>query len=172
MRDKGLLIGGAVVVLLLGLLAWYSTRQWKSKICEVNRLEETLAKTRDSLQLLRHRQDSLWDRLYDEQLFRLSANDEAQDYLDKYYSVREDWDAYVKEKLMETNFIEGDNPLVPYAGMYGPVKIHTARILNHKWLIASFTDGKAWGEMLVEYEPVKDDSIRFETIKAVLYPVN
>jgi len=170
MKNKGLMVAG-LFILILGFLAYYATRQWKAKICENTRLQEQLTIARDSLQILKRQKDSLSDVLFDEQLFSLSYNDEAMDYLDKYYPKQKDWNAFIVDKLMETNLQKGDNPLIPYAGMYGPLKIYKARVLNHKWLIASFTDGRAWGEALMEYEPVGKDSVRFETVKAVLYPL-
>jgi len=172
MKTRTSIIMVALITGLLMVLAVYSTLGWKKAVCRASRTETRLAQLRDSLRLLQHQYDSIRDALFDEQMFHLSYNDEAQDYLDKYFGQKENWENVIKDKLMDTNLSSGDNPLVPYAGMYGPVKIHAVRVLNHKWLIASFTDGKAWGEMIVEYEPAGPDSIRFKTVNALLYPVN
>ena len=66
-----------------------------------------------------------------------------------------------------------DHPLVPYASMSGQkMLIDQIRMLNHKWIIASFTDGKYWGEMLLEYEVAtveEEKQLRFNLIAHTLY---
>jgi len=169
MNRNTLLLILTLMVAVLGGLAFYATSELKKKSCALSDAEHLTLRLRDSIRLLQKRIDSLNDELYDQMYFDLRYNDDALDYLDADFGRREDWPGYVRDKLMETNLPPGDNPLIPYAGMYGPAKIHHARVVNHKWIMATFTDGKAWGEMLIKYEPAGPDSIRFETAEAVLY---
>ncbi len=162
-------------LLLIGLIALNIKlgSSLKQKTCDATRFESLYLKTKDSLSHLKDSIAGLQDSVYKLSEFSLSANGQALDYLDQYYG-EQNWNSLVINKLLETNNGKDDNSLIPYNGMYGPMKINSVKILNHKWLIADFTDGKVWGEMLVEYEPVKNkpDSIRFKTFKSVLYPFN
>ncbi len=159
-----------LILLLLGVTFW-SFIQLKKKVCKVSRTEQKNAILQDSI---RHLKDSiivLQDSLYDQMIFGLEENAPALDYLDKFYGERSNWPAYIRDKLMETNAGKNTNPLIPYEGISGPLKINNVRILNHKWIIANFTDGKIWGEIFMEYEPQKNDSISFHVIKSFLYPM-
>jgi hypothetical protein len=160
-----------IVFIILFVLAVYSSLKLKDAFCERNRLEKENLVLKDSINTLQKQNDSLNDVIYDKTLFELQYNGDALDYLDEQYQIRDDWQAFVIDKLMETNSGKGDNPLIPHAGMYGRMKINSVRVLNHKWLIFNFSDGKAWGEAIMEYEPVGKDSIRFEVIKSLIYPI-
>ncbi len=100
--------------------------------------------------------------------FSLNNNQDAQDYLYDFYGDG-DWNRYILDKLMETNETKGDNPLIPYAGMSGNMKISNAKVLNHRWIIANFTDGKYWGEMLIRFYINKNKKIRFKVLDQDLY---
>jgi len=43
-------------------------------------------------------------------------------------------------------------------------------VLNHKWVIADFSDGKRWGELILLYSIDKEGNITFETLQSVIYP--
>ena len=55
--------------------------------------------------------------------------------------------------------IKGKNPIVPYDGIEGKMKINKVKFLNHRWIVADFTDGTYWGEMVLEYYINNDESI-------------
>ncbi len=158
------------LLILLGVYAFYTTYQMKKMFCRKNDLNKENQILADSLHLLKKQIDSLHDEIYDMGLFRLKFDAEGLDYLDENYGERADWEKYITDKLMESNLTKGDNPLIPHAGMYGDMKINSVRVLNQKWLIVNFSDGKIWGEALFEYEPVSKDSIRFKKIRSLLYP--
>ena len=99
--------------------------------------------------------------------FSLTGNEEALSYFDDLNI--DDLPRYIADKLMETNESKGDNPLIPYAGMSGAMKINKVEILNHKWLIADFSDGKLWGELLITYEFTFNAHIEFTVVKHLLY---
>jgi len=50
--------------------------------------------------------------------------------------------------------------------------INKVRILNHKWLIANFTDGDHWGEIFVNYSIDDNNDLKFELTDYLMYPVN
>ena len=66
--------------------------------------------------------------------------------------------------------MKGNNPLVPFDGMNGDMKINRLKFLNHKWILAEFTDGKFWGEMILEYSFNENRELKFNTVASFLYP--
>ena len=50
--------------------------------------------------------------------------------------------------------------------------INTVKLLNHKWIIADFSDGVFWGELLLTYEVHDDSTVRFQVVESFLYPFN
>ena len=77
----------------------------------------------------------------------------------------------VESAVYDLNVKKGNNPLIPYAGMYGRFFFNKVKVLNHKWLVADFSDGTHWGEVLVDYTVTAEDTITFNTIAHLLYPV-
>ncbi len=101
------------------------------------------------------------------QYFSLENNDDALAYYD-HLNIKNP-NEYIADKLLETNEKKGDNPLVPYEGMENSFKINKIKILNHKWIIADFSDGKYWGEILIKYELKDDLSVDFALMDHLLY---
>ena len=106
-------------------------------------------------------------KVLDMQYFSLENNDEALAYYD--HLKLKNPSRYIADKLLETNEKKGDNPLIPYAGMEGDFKINKIKILNHKWILADFSDGKYWGELLIEYELKDDLGVDFTLMSHLLY---
>jgi len=103
----------------------------------------------------------------DLQYFSLENNDDALVYYD--HLSLEDPARYIADKLLETNESSGDNPLIPYEGMESDFKINKIKILNHRWIIADFSDGKYWGELFIRYELKDDLSVDFTLSEHLLY---
>ncbi|NRA93108.1 MAG: hydrolase [Psychroserpens sp.] len=110
----------------------------------------------------------------DQYMFKFDTNEDAMMYWeDQGYRISE-FIPVIQDELMNLNVYETeDHPLVPYASMSGQkMLIDQIRMLNHKWIIASFTDGKYWGEMLLEYEVAtveEEKQLRFNLIAHTLY---
>jgi hypothetical protein len=101
------------------------------------------------------------------QYFTLENNDEALAYYE--HLNLENPTRYISDKLLETNESKGDNPLIPYAGMQNDFKINKIKVLNHKWILTDFSDGKYWGELLIKYELKEDLGIDFTLTDHLLY---
>ncbi len=101
------------------------------------------------------------------QYFSLDNNDDALAYYD--HLKLESPSQYITDKLLETNETKGDNPLVPYAGMEGDFKINKIKVLNHKWILADFSDGQFWGELFIKYELKDDLGVDFSLLDHFLY---
>ena len=106
-------------------------------------------------------------QVLDMQYFSLENNDDALAYYE-HLNVK-DPARYIADKLLETNERAGSNPLVPYEGMEGDFKLNKIKIMNHKWIIADFSDGKYWGEVLLKYELKDDMGVDFTMIDHLLY---
>ncbi len=114
--------------------------------------------------------DSIKDsklQVLDMQYFSLENNDDALAYYD--HLNLKDPARYIADKLLETNEKKGDNPLVPYEGMENDFKLNKIKVLNHKWILADFSDGKYWGEVLIQYELKDDLGVDFTLLNHLLY---
>ncbi len=101
------------------------------------------------------------------QYFSLENNDDALAYYD--HLDLNDPSRYIADKLLETNETKGNNPLVPYEGMENDFKINKIKVLNHKWILTDFSDGKYWGELLIKYELKDDLGVDFTLLDHLLY---
>ena len=133
----------------------------------VENLEGKLQKAEQANEELEARVQELQIKVLDMQYFSLENNDDALAYYDDL--DLEDPSAYIADKLLETNEQSGDNPLVPYEGMSGDFKINKIKILNHRWIIADFSDGKYWGELLISYQLGESLGVEFTLIDHLLY---
>ena len=106
-------------------------------------------------------------KILDIQYFSLENNDDALAYYD--HLGLQNPTRYIEDKLLETNESSGDNPLIPYAGMESDFKINKIRVLNHKWILADFSDGKYWGDLVIQYELKDDLSVDFTLLDHLLY---
>ena len=117
------------------------------------------------------------DMVSDLYTFKFDTNEDAMIYWENQGFRISEFVPLIKDELMNLNIYETeDHPLVPYASMTGEkMLIDQVRMLNHKWIIASFTDGEYWGEMLLSYdiESVEDQKeLKFQVIKSILYQPN
>lgn len=113
--------------------------------------------------------DSLSNRMSDAEYFTIKGNDNAYTYFEK---SNQDLDALLPkiiDGVYNLTTKEG-NGLIPFEGGLRPFQINKVQVLNHRWLIADFSDGKLWGEILVQYYINADQSIEYETIESLIYP--
>ncbi|MGZ9676336.1 hypothetical protein [Flavobacterium sp. GNP001] len=134
---------------------------------EQKRYEKTTKKLRDSLTLVT-------DQLANADYFSLQKNENAQNYLEASFPDKtiqyEKLIPVVTEKLLDFNANPKGNP---YTGQdqIGANKfvINKVKILNHRWIIADYSDGERWGEVLLKYFINEDDSISFEVNQSFIY---
>ncbi|MBT8296531.1 MAG: hypothetical protein KJO51_08950 [Gramella sp.] len=106
-----------------------------------------------------------------EDYFSLENNEDAITYFEKKNISTSDLLLKIEDAIISKNTSDQDNPLVPQAGMEGAMRINKVKVLNHKWIIADFTDGTYWGEVFLSYEVSKDGEITFYPEKSFLYPL-
>lgn len=126
-------------------------------------LEENLLLTNDSI-------EELSSKVSDLNYFTLQGNENAMSYFESLGFEANDIEKLVSEFIYEKNLKNGDNPIIPYDGIKGSMKINKLKFLNHKWIVADFTDGKYWGEMLIEYYITTNKKIELTSVASLLYP--
>ncbi len=134
---------------------------------EQDKYKKTTVRLKDSLQAMSNK----WS---DANYFSLEKNENAQNYFESAASDKirnyETLVPYVTEKLLDLNTNPKGNP---YTGQeqLGANKflINKVKVLNHRWIIADYSDGEYWGEVLLKYFINDDESVSFEIIQSVIY---
>lgn len=103
--------------------------------------------------------------------FSLKDNENALDYfVEKGITDTDALIVKIKEGVTDKNANTQGNPLTGYEPMDGQkFLINNVQILNHRWIIADFSNGKAWGDALIRYFVEDDGSVTYETIQSILY---
>lgn len=113
---------------------------------------------------------TLNERVADLNYFTLQGNENAMTYLENLSLNPAFVENEIKEIIYDKNLLKGGNPLIPLQGMYGEMRINKVRFLNHRWILADFSDGKKWGEVLIEYFYNEKMELELTPISSVLYP--
>ena len=110
------------------------------------------------------------EELSDLSLFDLRYNQEAQDY---FYNKKLDSDSlitFINNELYKLNETDGQHPLIPFAASEGrKMQFNTIKMLNHRWIVADFSDGQYWGELLIKYFVTGAEEVEFEVLDYLLY---
>lgn len=115
--------------------------------------------------------NSFKQKVADLNYFTLQGNDNAMSYLENAGFNAKAIEDLVTNQIYDQNMIKGNNALIPFEGINGEMKINKLKFLNHKWILADFTDGTYWGEMILEYSINKEKQLTLNTIASLLYPV-
>jgi hypothetical protein len=126
-------------------------------------LESNLKKITDSVEVLSN-------IVFDLNYFTLQGNENAVSYFESLGFESDVIEGLVAEYIYEENLKSGDNPMIPFDGINGAMKINKIRFLNHKWIIADFTGGRYWGEMVIEYYITDKKQIELTSTASLLYP--
>jgi hypothetical protein len=155
--------------LILSLLFNVYTYMYLSKevTYEQEKYKKTTTKLKESL-------ENMTNKWSDADYFSLEKNEKAQNYFENATSERirnyETLIPYVSEKLLDFNTNPKGNP---YTGQeqLGTNKfiINKVKVLNHRWIIADYSDGEYWGEVLLKYFINDDESVSFEVNQSFLY---
>lgn len=133
--------------------------------------EHKIEQLQEELVLAENRSDSLFSEISSKShSFTLKANEEALSYLENRGFIASEIAEKVESELINGNKADADNALVPYVGMDGFFRINKVELINHKWILASFTDGTYWGELFLTYEIEDDGKIEVQSEKALIYP--
>lgn len=157
---KNVILYALIFSLLFNVFQYInSTKILEAKDKEVVKVKDRLKISRDSVATLANAN-----------YFALESDQDAQEY---FYSNGLDYQKTaikVKEDLITLNENKNGNKLVPYEPIDGkPFLINTSKVLNHRWIIAEFSNGDFWGQILVKYFVSEGKPTEFETVETVLY---
>lgn len=159
---KNLFLYLFIFAVLINIFTYmYFTNKAKYNDGRIKSMQERITTSSDSLK-------SITSRLDEADYFSLENNDNAIDY----FGVADikGLAAKVREGIDQMNQTKGGNPLVDYPAVGGaPFIINKVKILNHRWIIADFSNGSAWGEVLLKYFIDSDGKVSYETMQTVLY---
>ena len=103
--------------------------------------------------------------------FNLNRNEDAISYFERDGYKIDELIPFIKDELYKLNEVKGEHPIIPYASSEDrKMLINTVKLLNHKWVIADFSDGEYWGEVFLRYSINEDKTIDFELAESFLYP--
>lgn len=157
---KNVILYALIFSLLFNVFQYVnSTKILDAKQKEVDKVKTNLKTSRDSVAALANAN-----------YFALESDEDAQEY---FYSNNLDYQKVaikVKEDLISLNENKNGNPLIPYDPVDGkPFLINTSKTLNHRWVIAEFSNGDLWGQVLLKYFVEEGKPTQFETVETVLY---
>ncbi len=103
--------------------------------------------------------------------FDLNTNEYAQEY---FYNKSMDFNKVIQRVNDDINALNADkngNKLIPYDKIDDkPFLVTRIKMVNHRWVIAEFSNGKIWGEVLLKYFiPDENKPTEFETMDTVLF---
>ena len=155
--------------LILSLLFNVYTYMFLSKEVkfEQEKFAKTTTKLKDSLV-------SVTNKIDDVNYFSLEKNENAQNYFESAKSDKirnyTTLIPYVTAQLVDLNANPKGNP---YTGQVqlgaNKFSINKVKVLNHRWIIADFSDGEYWGEVLLKYFINEDESVSFDVNQSFIY---
>jgi len=118
--------------------------------------------------------DSLESLVFDYSLFSIESNQKSLDYFEDKktgaYLSPDQIQSMVRESLYKINEKPQDNKLIDVAQLSGkPYLFDGFRVVNHRWVIAAFSDGKYTGEVFLKYFIEEDQSVTFEPIQSIIF---
>lgn len=103
--------------------------------------------------------------------FNFDSNEKSYFYFaDQGYDVSKLMQA-IQDGLYTQNEFKGEeHPLIPYGSGEGyKMQINIVRVLNHKWIIADFTDGQFEGELFLTYDVDEKGDLKYKLVESFLY---
>lgn len=132
---------------------------------DIQSIKEENRSLRDSLSVLE-------DKIVDLSYFNLERNEDALSYFENNGINVSELIPFIKDELYTLNETKGEHPIIPYGSSEGrKMMINNIKLLNHKWLIADFSDGEFWGELFITYEINEEKELKFKLVESFLYPV-
>lgn len=139
----------------------YFTKKARSEEDRIAKFQKESRTKKDSIALLN-------DKLRDADYFSLAYNENSMEYFENFDIQKLSLE--VQDEILSLNSGPNGNPLTKYDPINGdkPI-INKIKILNHRWIIADFAIGNAWGEVLIKYFIEEGKSTEFETIDTFIH---
>lgn len=152
--------------LMYVIYQFMSTKKYsEAKEKEIAHLEETIRHLKDEAgEQLKAAQEAKEDRG-----FNLKSNFKAREYFEDQQIDPDSLYAEIESKIISQNEAYENNPLVPYPGIEGVMRVNRIEVLNNRWILAEYTDGKYWGEAIISYLLDEKNQLQFDTMDGILY---
>ncbi len=163
-------------IIFLALLVVYlyvsSNKQYELQTTKIEDLRGKIETLKTEVTAYKDSVDVLFNENSDLRYFSLKHNGEALEYFEGTDIDTENLSQIITDAIYDQNSASANNPLVPFDGTGGRfMSVDKVKVINHKWVICSFTDGDFWGEMLLSYQVNgKTKELTFELVTEVLYP--
>jgi hypothetical protein len=165
---KSLLLYLFILAVLMNIFTYaYFSRKSTSESKPVGTETGEMQKLKDSINVM-------YNNSVDDKYFSLETNQNAQNYivnndLDKIIPY-DQFATEVMNQLMAYNDKPEGNPFTGQPKVSeNRFIINKAKILNHRWIVADFSDGTYWGEALIKYFINPDKTVTFENIESFVY---
>lgn len=138
----------------------------------IDKYEKDIVTVKAKLAESEKAQKTLEEQNFELSYFDIDRNEDALSYFEAQgYDTSELIPAII-EGLYNMNDYEGDDhPIVPYVSTTSSkLLINKVRVMNHKWIVANFTDGNFWGEIFVTYSIDENNDLKYKLVEYFLYP--
>ncbi|WP_230080314.1 hydrolase [Winogradskyella marina] len=138
----------------------------------IDKYEEDIVKVKAKLLEKEKTIKALKDKNFELSYFSIDRNEDALSYFEALGYDTEQLIPAIIDGLYDLNDYEGeDHPIVPYVSMTdSKLVINKVRVMNHKWIVANFTDGEFWGEIFVTYTIDENNDLKYKLAEYFLYP--
>jgi len=172
MKKRILLYTITFLVLLVMYLYVSSNKQYEQQTTKIEDLRGKIDTLKKQVTAYKDSTDALYNENLDLRYFSLDSNGEALEYFEDANINTETLSQTIRDAIYDQNSASANNPLVPFDGSGGKfMSVDKVKVINHKWVMCSFTDGDFWGEMILRYEVNNQTKeLTFELVTEVLYP--
>lgn len=138
----------------------------------LDKYEKDLAKCKTTVTESEDYARKLEEQNFELNYFSIDRNEEALSYFEsRGYNTDELIPTIIDGLYSMNNYKGEDHPIVPYVSMTeSKLIINKIKIINHKWIIANFTDGEYWGEIFLTYEIDENNELKYKLVEYFLYP--
>ena len=138
----------------------------------IDKYEEDIARYKTTMAEQEKTIATLEEQNFELSYFSMNRNQDALDYFDVQGYDTDELLPAIEEGLYNMNNYKGDDhPIVPFVSMTGSkLVINKVRLLNHKWIVANFTDGEYWGEIFVTYSIDENNDLKYKLVEYFMYP--
>lgn len=160
---KNLFLYLFIFALLINVFTYmYFSNKQKFEDERIAKLEASRKSLKDSISLEK-------EKVAEANYFTLATNDNALDYFAESMDITS-LDKKIKDGILDQNSNPKGNPLVGYDALNGSnFLINKVQVLNHRWIIADFSNGTAWGEVLIKYFANPDGTFEYKTMETLLH---
>lgn len=152
-----------ILSVLLNVFTYmYFTKKVKFEEDRITNFQKESKAKKDSIAALN-------SQVLDANYFSLEYNDNAMEYFDK-FDINQ-LSTEIRDEISSLNEKPEGNPLTKYDMINGnKAIINRVKILNSRWIIADFSIGKAWGEVMIKYYKQEGKPTEYETMDTFIYP--